>query len=635
MSVSDGQPTTQPGGGRNSRTAGGGPAVPPEGAVDPPPRRPRDLTPRSLRFRPRRAVRWYDPAVLLGSLARSAITAAFGSFLDKRELQAQAGGEGAHAVPPAADGTDDDLWFDYVADTGDGFAGTYTVAWTVAQPAIEATTPDDGTVTLPRGRLLVLGGDECYPAATATAYEDRMEGPYRAALPWTQPPHPVLVALPGNHDWFDGLTGFLRAFGQGGWIGGWATVQRRSYFAVRLPGRWWLWGVDMRNDTYLDAPQLAYFRRVAEEEMEPGDRLVVAVPQPSWVEAEGDPAAYRNLGYIERTILRPCGIDLRLLLAGDQHHYARYTGTPAGSDAPRHLVTAGGGGAFLHPTHTLPPTLDVVADPDTEAVPDRFALTGPTYPDRRRSRLLALAAVGLPLRNPTFLVAPAAVYSSLLWTARFGLRALAPGDDRGTAASLDRSGWRRLATGLARNPTAGLGVGGLVVALGLATEAPPQARRPASRLAWKFGLGTAHTAAHVAAALGVGMATVAGLRRTRLHGTRGFVPAVAAAEALAGGVVGSLLMGGFLAATNAVPGLRANANLTFAAARLDRHRNLLRMHLTPDGALEVHVLGIDRAVPRRHWVPDPDAGDPSASWLRPRDQARTPVVRLVDRFIVT
>ncbi len=31
--------------------------------------------------------------------------------------------------------------------------------------------------------MLVLGGDEVYPTASAQAYEDRMTGPYRAAFP--------------------------------------------------------------------------------------------------------------------------------------------------------------------------------------------------------------------------------------------------------------------------------------------------------------------------------------------------------------------------------------------------------------------------------------------------------------------
>ena len=74
---------------------------------------------------------------------------------------------------------------------------------------------------------------------------------------------PALFAVPGNHDWYDGLTAFLRFFCQGGWVGGWKTEQRRSYFAVKLPQRWWLLGIDIQFDTYIDAPQIDYFRTVA------------------------------------------------------------------------------------------------------------------------------------------------------------------------------------------------------------------------------------------------------------------------------------------------------------------------------------------------------------------------------------
>jgi hypothetical protein len=67
-------------------------------------------------------------------------------------------------------------------------------------------------------------------------YHDRFRGPYRAALPTrpTDRPRPVLYALPGSADWEDGLTSFLRQFCRGGNVGGWATQQTNSYFALRL-----------------------------------------------------------------------------------------------------------------------------------------------------------------------------------------------------------------------------------------------------------------------------------------------------------------------------------------------------------------------------------------------------------------
>ena len=138
------------------------------------------------------------------------------------------------------------MWLDHVADLGDGFDPTYTVARLLAADAVEVDPPE-GTqgapLHLPRGRLLVLGGDEVYPTPSSTGYEDRTKGPYRAALPpGAVDPAPFLVALPGNHDWYDGLTAFLRLFAQRRPLGGWRTAQTRSYFAVELPQRWWLVG---------------------------------------------------------------------------------------------------------------------------------------------------------------------------------------------------------------------------------------------------------------------------------------------------------------------------------------------------------------------------------------------------------
>jgi hypothetical protein len=68
-----------------------------------------------------------------------------------------------------------------------------------------------------------------------------------------------VYAIPGNHDWYDGLTAFLRLFCHTRWIGCWQTRQTRSYFAIRLPHGWWLWGLDMALEDDLDGPQSAYF----------------------------------------------------------------------------------------------------------------------------------------------------------------------------------------------------------------------------------------------------------------------------------------------------------------------------------------------------------------------------------------
>ena len=71
-------------------------------------------------------------------------------------------------------------------------------------------------------------------------------------------------------------------------------------------------------------------------------------PSPTWVKAADKPEAYDAVDYFIRTILAPTGAHVRLLVSGDLHHYARYSG------ADRELITCGGGGAYLLATHTLP-----------------------------------------------------------------------------------------------------------------------------------------------------------------------------------------------------------------------------------------------------------------------------------------
>ena len=128
-----------------------------------------------------------------------------------------------------------------------------------------------------------------------------------------------------RHSLGTGVTAFLRTFAQGRPIGGWRTEQTRSYFAVELPHRWWLYALDTQFDAYLDAPQLLYFAAAAEE-LQPGDAVILCCAKPAWVAAgQGSPEAYDTIEFFDRTIVRPRGASIRLMLSGDSHHYARYT----------------------------------------------------------------------------------------------------------------------------------------------------------------------------------------------------------------------------------------------------------------------------------------------------------------------
>jgi hypothetical protein len=600
-----------------------------------PPARPRDLSARELGFERQPATRWFSPRVLAVTGLHAGVTNVFGSFLDKRELQASRPVE----VDRRYAGWDE-VWIDYVADTGDGFAATATVATTVARPRLVVAGPDGTERELPRGDILVLGGDEVYPIASTSGYENRLEGPWRAALPWTDPgprspEHPTVYAVPGNHDWYDGLTGFLRQFGQNRWLGGWRSHQTRSYFAVQLPHRWWLWGVDIQSDALIDEPQLDFFTYVADDLAQPGDRLVLATAVPSWTHLETEPDAYRNLAYLERTLLRPRGIELKLTLAGDQHHYARYT-QEGGDDevGPTHKITSGGGGAFLHPTHHLPSRAAITVDPDDPGDTTEYRLTT-RYPGPWRSRLLSLAALLLPLRNPSFLVVPGAVNLMGLWAIQFGLRSLDRGP-AGFAAAAARWGWTDTAGGIFRNPVSAGALILLWFALAGFAEAPPWVRRPTLRGVARLLMGAAHLALHVVAVATVALGAItvateaadpfAGTAESWVFGT------VASLFSFAvGGVAGSLVLGLYLAAAIGLPGLRAHANEAFAAARITGWKNFVRLHVAPDGSLTVRAIGIDRSVPRRRWQAVPD-GAPTDPHISPR--GRPPRPRLVDEVTI-
>lgn len=585
--------------------------------ADQPPARPQRFTERELRFAPQPAVRWFSPGVLTASGLHVGVVSVFGSFLDKRELQA--------AKPCDADvryAEREELWVDYVADTGDGFEATATVATRVAKRELVVPGVDR---PLPRGQVLVLGGDEVYPSASADGYENRLEGPWRAALPWTERDHPTVFAVAGNHDWTDGLTGFLRLFGQNRWLGGWRSHQTRSYFAAQLPHHWWLWGIDIQSETLIDEPQLEFFGRVAEQ-AEPGDKLILATAVPSWTQIRHDPAAYRNLAYLERTILQPHGLRLKLTVAGDTHHYSRYEHEGAEEEiGPAHKITAGGGGAFLHPTHVLPDDAEIGVNPDDPAAVARYEMRS-AYPSRARSRWLSWRALLLAWRNPSFMVVPGIVTLAALWTVQFGLRSL---ERRGGsfAEAGAHWGWTDLAGGLFRTSISAVTLLVLFGGLFAFAEAPQWASSGGARLTAKAVMALIHLGLQV-----VAIATVLLVALRAASGQDDWRYAVVASVVAfcLGGPVGATVVGLYLALALATPGLGAHPNEAFAAARITGWKNFLRLHIDRDGVLTVYAIGIDRSVKRRHWRAVPAADDPEAAWIAPAPARREPPVRLIE-----
>ncbi|KAK4274712.1 hypothetical protein QN277_017898 [Acacia crassicarpa] len=267
----------------------------------------------------------------------------------------------------------DDFWFDFVADTGDGGNSSFAVARLLAQPFI-CTRKGDSVQTLPRGDLLLIGGDLAYPNPSAFTYERRLFIPFEYALqppPWYKPEQiavnkpevpfgntlkqyngPQCFVIPGNHDWFDGLNTFMRYICHKSWLGGWFMPQKKSYFALQLPKRWWILGLDLALHCDIDADQFKFFSELITEKVQEDDSVIIMTHEPSWlVNWYWNVVSGKNVSHLISDYLRG---RCKLRMAGDLHHYMRHSCVK--SDGPvhvQHLLINGCGGAFLHPTHVF------------------------------------------------------------------------------------------------------------------------------------------------------------------------------------------------------------------------------------------------------------------------------------------
>lgn len=296
--------------------------------------------------------------------------------------------------PSLTDALDRDVWIDYLADTGDDFSVSRAVA-RILFAEYEVDDPDDpnAKLQLPRGDVMVFGGDTAYPVATDIEIHNRVIVPFNQVLRKMDDGKPrALLGVPGNHDWFAGLDGFGRMFrrrrakieraerkppsqkspkkkkaepadtdddldrlGQIGhvieWveafragkqvmkraalaIAGYAPVQSASYWALRLAPNLDMWGVD-RQLRQIDFAQRGFFHEARDH-----DRGVVfCLADPVWAFLEPNAAGVKVMQSLDLDIER----DKLLVLTGDTHHYCRQNFGDG-----MHVI-AGGGGAFLHP----------------------------------------------------------------------------------------------------------------------------------------------------------------------------------------------------------------------------------------------------------------------------------------------
>jgi hypothetical protein len=316
---------------------------------------------------------WYSPAALART-AKNIIIATFsrdnaavGSISQSKSKFFDYSKELIRTIDdfkPLEEITTKEVWIDYVADIGDGWNSTYSVAYNLAKPQLEVAEQ-----TLSRGEILIFGGDPVYPTASMEEYRDRLIIPYRMAFKaggassttltsdivnLKKEPH--LFALPGSGDWDNNLSAFRKIFcsyfyNNRNFADGWYTRQKQSYFALKLPHNWWLLGFDLHLGRDYDESQFQYFESVFEN-IKAGDKVILCVQEPYWTSAikyqdltDKFNLSEESLERIEDFLARR-GININVYLSGGLHHYRRFEN---GEGVQR--ITAGGGGAFLHPTH--------------------------------------------------------------------------------------------------------------------------------------------------------------------------------------------------------------------------------------------------------------------------------------------
>lgn len=497
------------------------------------------------------------------------------------------------------------VWIDFLADIGDSWDATYAVAKLAVQPELKL---HGYAGVLPTASCVVIGGDLVYPTPSRNRYRLRTRSALVAARPGAPADKPAanLLVIPGNHDWYDGLTNFVREFCQGGRMGGWYMTQRRSYFAVKLMKGWWLWGIDIALDTRIDPPQQAYFMNILDPKtgvFAANDNIILCTAKPAWLEQIDDRSteARRNLSFFAREVVEKHGGCVRVILSGDVHHYSRYENA-----ARDQLITAGGAGAYLSGTHTLPlqvPDLfarmndrsDATRGPKRE---DAFRGADFPYPSRADSRWLALRALLLAARpaNWPFAAFVGLTYWIFAWTLMQAERNIP-----NRPALLDRSlrELMRLPIDLTLTPSATFAYFLAIAILASTVMLAAAGNRTATRLLTVLW-GALHGFIHMVLAMVLAWqihqpwtdrieALLPFGRRTEGLVFTGLLIAI-------GGIVGATVVGIYLVVSDMLLGWHTNE--VFAAQSIPHYRNFLRMHLNKDGELTIFPIGL-RRTPRK------------------------------------
>jgi hypothetical protein len=265
-----------------------------------------------------------------------------------------------------------------VGDTGEGDASQFAVV----PPMLEA-----GRDTA----FMTICSDVIYSSGDAEDYEEKFYRPYENY------PGPI-YGLPGNHDWYDGLNGFMYHLCDAEM----PTTQGRSPEPVntetdskralwREPLRRWLWrkpsGIGptepTRKQVWRSLPSQRSSQRSPYFAIETGPLLIVGIDtgmgggidseqgewlrdislkidkpkvlltgKPIYVDGEYHPGVIEGGGTVDE-ILRDPRHRYVAAIGGDIHNYQRYRVRVEGRTHPIYYIVSGGGGAYMSATHQI------------------------------------------------------------------------------------------------------------------------------------------------------------------------------------------------------------------------------------------------------------------------------------------
>jgi hypothetical protein len=600
-------------------------------------------------------VGWYDPGQLADTGQKTVISSIIGEYADPRAGAAEATRgkffdyslqlkeRGALETPvertehedfnPVESKPREEIWIDYVADVGDGWNSTYAVAYNMALPTLSA----DGHDT-PRGEILVFGGDGVYPTASTNEYENRLTIPYKIAFNTGEKARgkenqsdseivdlkktPHVFAIPGNHDWYDSLIAFKKIFCSPVFnerkFGGWQTRQKRSYFSLKLPHNWWLLGVDLQLAHSIDLGQLEYFSSLVDE-MDENSKVILCVPEPYWIRSiKYDKYNLDTIEQKEKSIqkledfLEQRGAKVEAYIAGDLHHYRRLQDREGGTQK----ITAGGGGAFLHPTHDfkfwtraeINEYLEKKKKEEPEKAEERekrsyFSLEK-SYPAESVSKNLDWKNIWFFLNNPRFGIVTAILYPIVAWMVHGEI----------PAANMQSKGWTSVDALLSKTfwyeawlttvnsfidtPLLAVVVLGLLLAMILFTD---------SKSHWyKWIAGFLHGVAHLKAIFILGWLSflvsvwITGICSSvqncnvlnDTHRNVIWFLCVLIIPAIGGYIFGTIIMGLYLFISLHFFGRHDNE--AFSALKIEDYKNFLRMHIDKKGTLTIYPFKIEK-----------------------------------------